>query len=195
MASPKDTASEILPETTPLVADLGEVSSESSDPIDTTSTTSSSTVTAPVHSEAPRVQRSTDSETPEPETSENIVTFSKDRDDWKNEVTNEIESSDEKVDTEDMERATAIVSEPDLGNMADSSTSQEEVSESQSLEKLESVKDFSEPEETNSIDEPVQEPEPASEGVPMEVDMIAEAECKAKTANDEPTSTSSDINL
>lgn len=194
VTSSDESSSETLTESSLLVCDLEAVSTDNTE----SATTISSVNNTASFSEALQIHICTESEKSEPETTENI-TFPEESEDLKNEVVNDIASSVEEGTSGNVEHLSAIDNaETAVENVADSSTSQEEISESQdeSLEDTETNSPkFPEVDETNSIDESVPEAKPLSEDIPMEVDIVTETESKPEIIADEPSSTSTDINL
>lgn len=184
-------SSEILTETTPSPSDLVESTKKSE--IDEPTCLVNNTQ---AYAESLQIQECTESEKSEPETSGKIESFTEKTDDSKNEAAYEIVSSVGESQTDNVEQPSETVSEEsDMGNVADSSTSQEEVSKSevkQAIDEDLSVEKFPE-DEPNSIDEPTTDGESGNVDVPMEVDIVTDS--KDKVSPDEPSSTSTDNNF
>lgn len=197
VTSPDEPSPENLVDSSPLTSDLQEMSTEKTD---VTEPAASSFNDSETFSEALRIQVCSalqiqvcsESDKSEPQTT-SPSTLTDDAD-----VSNEIVSSAEEVPVETMEQPfTVTTATSDSENLADSSTSQEEVADSQGESpKSENVEKITESEDTNLTDEvDADSKEPVNEDVPMEVDIVAETECKEKAVADEPSSTSNDSNL
>lgn len=188
-------SSESLTKPSPLVPDLQDISKENAETTDTTNSVNIDNASP----DTLQIEICSESEKSDSQTAKNIVTFKDEGKDLKNEDDNEIVSSVEEEPAETIQQPSAVVVAPSsLGSVADSSTSQEEVSESQgkSLEDVENtLHKFTEVQETNSIDELVPEPKLVTEAIPMEVDIVTESDSKEIAEADEPSSTSTDINL
>lgn len=185
-----------MADTTNLVPDLPSVASP-----EITESTETTPVVSNVESlsEALQIQICSESEKSEPQTTANIENLTESSDIVKNDVPNEIDTSVDSTPAETVDKpCDTVIDEPDMGNMADSSTSQEEVTESEvkssgNVEHI--VPKIIEPDESNFIDKPVEEDKEVIGDIPMEVDIVSESETKDKVEVDEPSSTSTDITL
>lgn len=165
----------------------------STDKTDITDVAASSFPNNEAFSEPLQIQVCSESEKSEPQTTLSSVPLAEESG-----TSNEIVSSAEETSVETMEQPFAITTaSSDSGNLADSSTSQEEVSESQEKSSdVENVEKIAQPEDTNLSDEADADAQQSmNEDIPMEVDIVPEVECKEKVVVDEPSSTSNDTNL
>lgn len=119
-------------------------------------------------------------------------------------VSSEVQETEEKLQEPVAESSTNFIPRVEVENVADSSTSFEEVSESEEKTPETSPESISksEAEEAKSPADTSQNEvteakvsEILTENIPMEVDLVNEIETNKKVGNDEPSSTSADISL
>lgn len=175
-------------DTTDLVTDTQNV------PIETTEDTETKNSISNTESfpEELQVQICSASEKSEPQTTEEVAPIAVENENSKNDISNETVSSVEDSPAEPETQSSNIVNS-NL-DVVDSSTSQEEVSESKG-KSLENIENSSQHTEVENVDKAVAEAQPKHDDIPMEVDIVNESESKDKVIADEPSSTSTDINL